>query len=558
MPSASTSRPSSDADATPRQTRAGFSTAMTYRVAPIRQTIWYSGHDDGMHGSMLNVSPSPAQTQHALDAGAIHPARRARCTSVQPAAAGVRRARVDVAGHHVRLDLVARDVARRAGVVDRVQHVEQLGGLVAAAEPRQRHDDPDGRVRVLAAVLADAGRIPLDVPGILRRAIERRVEQQQRPAIRARRARVRTASIARSAKRVGHRAGEHRPRLRDRVDAALVVLRRAQRRAVVVVAAPVPLAVPRPSRARSRAGARCVAVARRRAADRRAPRRAARSRSARAWRKKPSQVLSPRPACPTRFMPSFQSPLPMSGSPCAPAVQAPVDRADAVLEQRAVLGRRRAAGRTPRARRARAAAPSETGTRSSRTPTSPVVRTYSATTYGSQSRSSEQRVRSAAAARLVPPVLDVAFDELPAGRAEQVLAREVGPREQQRHHVLQLVAEAEGAAGLVVAGAGPQPAADVLVQQPAVHQRRRTSRPASGPGRRSSVSSQAALHRVERAVGGRRRRRGARSARARDRGPCPARAGTRARRRSPGLEPTSTCSAAQGSSPAPNRPESAV
>ena len=35
-------------------------------------------------------------------------------------------------------------------------------------------------------------------------------------------------------------------------------------------------------------------------------------------RNQPSQTLSPRPSWPTRFMPSFQSPDPMSGSPCAP------------------------------------------------------------------------------------------------------------------------------------------------------------------------------------------------------------------------------------------------
>ena len=76
----------------------------------------------------------------------------------------------------------------------------------------------------------------------------------------------------------------------------------------------------------------------------------------------------------------------------------------------------------------------------------------------------------AAAARLVPPVLDVAFEELPAGGSQQVLPEEIGPGEGQGHDVLKLVAEAEGAARLVVGGAGPQPAAHVLIEQPAVHQ----------------------------------------------------------------------------------------
>ncbi len=38
-------------------------------------------------------------------------------------------------------------------------------------------------------------------------------------------------------------------------------------------------------------------------------------------RNQPSQTLSPRPSWPTRFMPSFQSPDPMSGSPCAPTAR---------------------------------------------------------------------------------------------------------------------------------------------------------------------------------------------------------------------------------------------
>src|SRR5439155_21968255 len=48
-----------------------------------------------------------------------------------------------------------------------------------------------------------------------------------------------------------NRAGEHRPRLRGRIDLTLVVLRRAQRGAVVIVAAPVPFAVPRQLELRS-------------------------------------------------------------------------------------------------------------------------------------------------------------------------------------------------------------------------------------------------------------------------------------------------------------------
>jgi hypothetical protein len=65
-------------------------------------------------------------------------------------------------------------------------------------------------------------------------------------------------------------------------------------------------------------------------------------------------------------------------------------------------------------------------------------------------------------------MLDVARGELAGGGAEQVLARQVRPRERERHSVLQLVAEAVGAARLVEARARPDPTGERLVEQPAV------------------------------------------------------------------------------------------
>ena len=85
----------------------------------------------------------------------------------------------------------------------------------------------------------------------------------------------------------------------------------------------------------------------------------------------------------------------------------------------------------------------------------------------------EQVVRAArpraATGRRMPPVLDVALDELAARRQQQVLAVQIGPAVAERHHVLQLITEAVGAAGLVEPGAGPQTRRDVLVQEPPVH-----------------------------------------------------------------------------------------
>ena len=129
-------------------------------------------------------------------------------------------------------------------------------------------------------------------------------------------------------------AGDHRPGLGDRVDLALVVLRRAERSAVVEVGPPVPAAVPgvflqrrRSASARSRHQAA-------RAASPRCSARSANASAAVASMNQPFQTLSPLPPAPTWFMPSFQSPVPISGRPCGPSRQAVLQRAHAVLVDR--------------------------------------------------------------------------------------------------------------------------------------------------------------------------------------------------------------------------------
>ena len=94
----------------------------------------------------------------------------------------------------------------------------------------------------------------------------------------------------------------------------------------------------------------------------------------------------------------------------------------------------------------------------------------------------------AAARRGMPPMLHVAFPELPGGGAQQVLAGERRFGVHQRHRVLQLVAETIGSAGLIESRPPPEPAAQCLIEQPAVrhhvHRRDRayphSPRPASG------------------------------------------------------------------------------
>ena len=150
---------------------------------------------------------------------------------------------VDVAGDHVGLDPVAIEPSSRARVVDGVQQREQLAGTIAVAERGERHDRPDGRVRVLTAVLADARRIALHVARIPRGADEGRGEQQDDRLLPVHQIFFDRVHGARGAVRVG-RPGEDGPRLRDRVDTALRVLGRAQRSAVVEVRPPIPVAVP--------------------------------------------------------------------------------------------------------------------------------------------------------------------------------------------------------------------------------------------------------------------------------------------------------------------------
>ena len=55
-----------------------------------------------------------------------------------------------------------------------------------------------------------------------------------------------------------------------------------------------------------------------------------------------------------------------------------------------------------------------------------------------------------------PPMLDIAFDELSRSGAQQMLAGQRGPRRGERHAILQLIAEAIGAAGLIESGTRPE------------------------------------------------------------------------------------------------------
>src|SRR6185295_12036777 len=102
---------------------------------------------------------------------------------------------------------------------------------------------PRGSVGILPAILANAGRISLDVAWIMLRPVERRGEQQCQAVIAAdqlaldRRHRPSGALGIRDTRHDG-------PGLGDRIDPAFVARRGADRRAIVEPSPPIPAAVP--------------------------------------------------------------------------------------------------------------------------------------------------------------------------------------------------------------------------------------------------------------------------------------------------------------------------
>ena len=120
------------------------------------------------------------EPQDRLKARPVHPARRA-CVPRPSAAPDVRRHRVDVGGDHIGFHFVAMHLRARARVIDGIQHREELASPIALPEACKREYRPGGGVGVLAAVLADAGRIALDVAGFERCLIEGRREEEREP-----------------------------------------------------------------------------------------------------------------------------------------------------------------------------------------------------------------------------------------------------------------------------------------------------------------------------------------------------------------------------------------
>src|SRR6476646_3536926 len=70
----------------------------------------------------------------------------------------------------------------------------------------------------------------------------------------------------------------------------------------------------------------------------------------------------------------------------------------------------------------------------------------------------------------MPPVLDIAFLKLPRCTEQKMLADKLRLAVDERHRILQLIAETEGAPRLIVSAPFPQTARQRLVQEPSVRQ----------------------------------------------------------------------------------------
>ncbi len=136
-------------------------------------------------------------------------------------------------------------------------------------------------------------------------------------------------------------------------------------------------------------------------------------------RNQPSQTLSPRPSTPTRFMPSFQSPLPISGRLMRAELPRLIERAPAMFPQR--RGLRGDGGTNMRScSPASSSGPSRNGISSSR-----MRRVAGDLDVVRDHEGQPEQIVGAAGSHAhaglgMPPVLDVAFEELARRRGQDM------------------------------------------------------------------------------------------------------------------------------------------
>ena len=320
---------------------------------------------------------------------------------------------------------------------------------------------------VLASVLADARRIPFDVAGIEGRAGERRREEKDQPLVTLDEMRLHGGHGSRRVGRLGG-ARDHPPRLGDRIDPALRVHDGSERRPVVEVGAAVPPSVPAmllegslegPHVLAPRGGAPLVAAIlghRREALE-----------GGMEKPPEPDALAAPGRADPVHPV------VPVARADQGKAVRAdgkgPVEGPRAVLEERGPL--RGHGGLEVRFHLTRGKDRSvEEG--HDLIQNSAVARRFHVVDDGVRQPYGivgDSRPDAPTRGR-VPPVLHVPLHELPGRRPEQMLARHLGAGSRESHHILELIAESIGAAGLIARRARPHPAGEGLIEQPAVEQ----------------------------------------------------------------------------------------
>ena len=107
----------------------------------------------------MKTSAFDPKPKDALKAGALHPAGRTGVPGPS-AAPDMPGGDIDIGGDHIGLDLIAMRVGAGAGVVDRIEHPEQRGGLVAFAELREAITDQ----RAAWVYWPPFSRSPADIP----------------------------------------------------------------------------------------------------------------------------------------------------------------------------------------------------------------------------------------------------------------------------------------------------------------------------------------------------------------------------------------------------------
>ncbi len=322
-------------------------------------------------------------------------------------------------------------------------------------------------MRVLAAILPQTRRVALDVAGIVRRPVERRRQHQHEAIGFAHQvASERRHGLRRTLRR--RYARQHRPGLRDGVDAALGIGVGSQRCAVVIIGAQIPFAVPRRCQCRfqcrrvgtpcRRAGVvllagPCVGEGRKR------------------QQRRVQEPAEPHAFAPAAFADAAHAVVPVARAHQRQAVdaggEAVVQRPRAMLEQGPALvgDGRREEPIVLRRRQHRCGQEPGVLVQHRRVPRRlDVVRGG----VGEPGAVVGNPRPHAHAGPGQPPVLHVAFQELPARRAQQVFAHQVRAGCDQRGAILQLVAEPVGPARLVEPGARPRPAGERLVQQAAI------------------------------------------------------------------------------------------